>query len=540
MNPVGNPSATFAQRSITPTERMAGLPPAALDGLGKVDRLIKANQLDLADHALRGVINVAPTHAEVLRVRGLVAHMRGDRAQAIRLLQQAMDRQPNDAMILNHLGGLLREAGQIEEGLRLMRLACELAPNLPSAWINLGTSLQAEGRPEEGIAALDRALQLEPRNLPTRIAHANGLRALGRIDDAATEYRHAISIQPDYAPAWFSLLDMKTIALGTAELAALEKLVGKADLSSQYRAFAGFALGLALENAGRYPEAFKAFVDANTIWRASFQWDLDAFSTLMDQFMSAFEQPLPVAADPMLGNEVIFIVSLPRSGSTLAEQILGAHTDIDGAGELPDMPATIQEESARLREPFPQWVGKATAADWERLGHRYLERTRKWRGDATKYTDKSLANWPFLGAIATMLPGARFINCRRDPLETSWSCYKQLFARSPHPFAYTLDELGGYWREYDRLMCFWHARYPGRVYDQVYEDLLADPERQIRRMLAFCDVAFDPACLEFHTSKRSVGTASSAQVREPLRGDTARADFYGELLDPLRRSLGLT
>lgn len=139
-----------------------------------------------------------------------------------------------------------------------------------------------------------------------------------------------------------------------------------------------------------------------------------------------------------------------------------------------------------------------------------------------------------------MLPGARFVNCQRDPLETTWSCYKQLFAGSPHPFAYDLSELGGYWREYDRVIHFWRARYPGRVYNQVYEDLLADPETQIRRMLDFCGLPFDPACLDFHLSGRNVGTASAAQVREPLRSDTARADNYGALLDPLRESLDPT
>ena len=179
---------------------------------------------------------------------------------------------------------------------------------------------------------------------------------------------------------------------------------------------------------------------------------------------------------------------------------------------------------------------EASAADWERLGRRYLERTAHWRARRPRSTDKMPNNWLVLGAIEAMLPGARIVDCRRDPLETCWSCYKQFFGRGVE-FSYDLDDLGAFWRDYDRAMRFWHARRPASLRTQQYEALLADPETEIRALLDFCGLDFDPACLSFHEAGRDVRTASASQVRQPLKRDTARAASYGDLLAPLRAAL---
>jgi hypothetical protein len=245
------------------------------------------------------------------------------------------------------------------------------------------------------------------------------------------------------------------------------------------------------------------------------------------------------AQDAALGREVIFIVGLPRSGSTLVEQILAAHASVAGGNELLDLPDTLEEESRRRGSRFPTWIHQAEAADWERLGRRYLERTARWREQRPMFTDKGLSNWRYVGAVAAMLPGARFIDCRRDPVETCLACFRQLFAKE-QAFTYDLSELAAFWRDYDRMMQVWQQRYPDKVHKLVHEDLLADPEREIRRLLDFCALSFDATCLRFHEVEREVRTASAAQVREPLRRSTARADRYGDLLAPLRRSLAAT
>jgi sulfotransferase family protein len=245
---------------------------------------------------------------------------------------------------------------------------------------------------------------------------------------------------------------------------------------------------------------------------------------------------LAPAEQSTFGSEAIFIVSLPRSGSTLVEQIIAAHPDVEGAGELPDLSIVIEEESHRRGRPFPTWATEADAADWHRLGARYLERTERWRQRRPRFTDKSLLNAPYVGAAAAMLPGARFVDCRRDPVETALSCYRQWFAQG-QAWSYAIDDIAAFQRGHERLMALWRTRMPASLHTVAHETLVAEPEASVRQLLAFCGLGFDPACLAFHRSDRSVRTASAAQVRQPLRQDTGRAHRYGALLDPLRRAL---
>jgi tetratricopeptide (TPR) repeat protein len=434
---------------------------------------------------------------------------------------------------------MLHEGGRTEQGIEMMRRAVEIAPDLVSGWFNLGRALESDSRWHEALGALDRVLALKPDHLVARIGYADALKAVGRTADAAAAYRAAIAMHPALARAWFGLADLKTVPLDDAEIDALERVYADPRLSEPDRILAGFALGNVLEERQRYPEAFKVLSAANAMKRRAVRWNPADLSALLRECMDAFATPAPAVADATLGSEIIFIVSLPRAGSTLIEQILAAHPDVAGGGELGDLVATLGEESQRRGAPYPRWVADATADDWQRLGRRYLERTAHLRRAHKRMTDKSLTTWPYLGAAAAMLPGARFVHARRDPVETCWSCFKQMFGNVPHAFSYDLEELGLYWREYDRMMHFWHAHYPRRMYDAIHEQLLAAPEPEVRRLLDFCGLPFDPACLRFHRSTRTVATASAAQVREPLRADTARARNYGDLLAPLHRSLAL-
>jgi len=232
----------------------------------------------------------------------------------------------------------------------------------------------------------------------------------------------------------------------------------------------------------------------------------------------------------------VFLVGTPRSGSTLAEQILAAHPAASAGSETGFIARLLQHESKRRGALFPEWVPQATDADWKRLGAAYLERIAAKKGDASIFTDKTLTNWQTLGAIRRMLPGARIVHCRRDALETAWSCYKHNFAQD-QLYSYDFAELAAYFRDEDRAMRFWAARDPGWIHEHRYEALLADPQAAVTALLAHCGLAFDPACLRFHEAGREVRTASAAQVRRPLQRDTAVARHYGALLDPLRAAL---
>ena len=222
----------------------------------------------------------------------------------------------------------------------------------------------------------------------------------------------------------------------------------------------------------------------------------------------------------------------------MIEQILASHPQVHGAGELADLGRVVEAEGARRGVAFVAWAEVASDADWRRLGDAYLLATARWRAQKPFVTDKLLGNWRYVGAIRRMLPGARIVVCRRDPVETAWSCFRQAFGGGgTQDFSYDLDSIAAFMHDFELAMRHWRALYPRRIHTQVYEALQSDMEMQTRELLAFCDLDFDPACLRFHENRRHVRTMSAAQVREPLRRDTAQAARYGELLDPLRAAL---
>jgi hypothetical protein len=237
------------------------------------------------------------------------------------------------------------------------------------------------------------------------------------------------------------------------------------------------------------------------------------------------------------GSAVIFIVGLPRSGSTLVEQVLAAHPMVEAASELNAMQRVIGEEDRRRACVYPMWVDSTTAADWVRLGARYLELTARWRRERPRFTDKLPGNWLYAPAIRAMLPGARIIDCRRDPIETLWSCWRQRFAPGLVSWAQDFAWLGRYWRDYLRVADVLQERCGDAYRVQSLAALVAEPEAQIRELLAFCGLPFDARCLAPERAERAVRTASAAQVRQPMRMPRPRAPDYGALLDTLRAAV---
>ena len=304
-----------------------------------------------------------------------------------------------------------------------------------------------------------------------------------------------------------------------------------------------FALGKALEDAGRVDDAFITLQRANRLASESRPWDEAAFQHHVAEVRAAFGS-VPEAAAPATspaaggqGSEVIFLVGLPRSGTTLVEQVLASHSQVEGASELPYLGQVIERESRRRGRPFPLWVESTGADDWARMGREYLAMSARWRARRPVATDKLPGNWLYAGAALRMLPGARVIDCRRDPVETCWSCYKQLFGPGMVHFTYSFEGLAGYWHDYDALSRFWAVRHPDRFLVQSYEALVAQPEAQIRALLAFCGLAFEAGCLSFHTAQRAIRTPSALQVRQPLQQTSTPAAGYGALMDPLRQLL---
>jgi hypothetical protein len=335
------------------------------------------------------------------------------------------------------------------------------------------------------------------------------------------------------------LVDLKTVPLGHAELEQLEHAAAQPAWPGAERTMLDFALGKALEDAGQHDRAFSTFERANRNAQAAHPWDTQAFGRRVEAVRSAFDTGPQVCAQDQ-GEEIIFLVGLPRSGTTLVEQVLASHSRVEGASELPYLQIVIEDESRRRSQPFPDWVGSASADDWTRLGQDYLRLSARWRTQRPVATDKLPDNWLLAGAALAMLPRARFLDCRRDPVETCWSCYKQLFGPGQVGYTYDLQALAAYWRAYEQLARHWARKYPRQFRVQHYEDLVAAPEAQIRALLAFCGLAFEPGCLEFHKAQRAIRTPSALQVRQPLRTASTPAAKYGRLLDPMRAWLGAT
>ncbi|HJU08006.1 MAG TPA: sulfotransferase [Rhodanobacteraceae bacterium] len=505
--------------------------------LARAQKELQCGDADAAIRTLSNVLSLAPDSADALRWMAIAAQNRGDHTRAVEYFRRALSALPEDPALRIGLGVALYRIGETDEALKHLRRACALAPESASAWYNLAEALKPQVQTAEAIDALQRVLALEHSHGPAMLALARAQASAGQIDAAAANLRDLLRREPEHAEAWLALANLKTIGLDAHDVQRLERALMRTDLSDESRIWLGFALAKALEDQGDYARAFEVLREANALQRSRGKWDSASERARVDAIMHVFAGPLPEPMDAELGREAILIASIPRSGSTLLEQILASHPQIEGANEIKDLPRLIEAETHRRGRSFPLWVPEVSSMEWRDLGRRYLELTARWRQRKSRFTDKNLLNWVLAGAALMMLPAARVVVCRRDPLETCLACYRQWFGAEA-AFTYDLDEMADFCIDYMRLTRFWVERFPDRVFDLEYEALLADPDTVIRRVLDFCGLSFDSACLDFHRTERTVLSApSAAQVRQPLRRDTARSARYGDKLDRLRQRL---
>jgi len=525
--------------AATTEDRLSKLPEQVRALIQRASDALIHNRPDLARMAMVVALAQAPSDPDVLRMMGLVYSEEHDYAAACRHFEQAMQCGHADALLHRQYADALEKSGAIEEAFKLRKLATERFPASALALFDLGEHCFVYEDMKQAVVALEEAVRLAPGYVPALLKLGSALVYVGRIEEGAAAYRQVLAQHPDFGAAWFSLANIKTLPFVPSEIAEMRRMLQDGSIKDPDRLLIEYALAKACEDAGSYPEAFSLLADANGRKRRQVGWSAARFSQQVRHAEQVFATPLDGVDDPEFGSEVIFIVGLPRSGTTLTEQIIASHSRVEGANELPDLGRVLTEESMRLRQPYPDWVTGATRDDWRRLGQRYLDSTSRWRRRRPVFTDKMPSNWLFIGAIRAMLPGARIVVCRRDPLENCWSCYKQFFYGG-WDFSFSLDDIAAYWQDFDRNVSGWMRRSDGRIREQGYEALLENPGAEIRDLLAFCGLPFEDACLEFHKSSRSVRTASAGQVRQPLQKNTAKAARYGTLLDPLRLALNLT
>ncbi|HEV2444069.1 MAG TPA: tetratricopeptide repeat protein, partial [Steroidobacteraceae bacterium] len=425
-------------------------------------------QFEAAQQSLIAVLALAPDEPDAVRLLGMAAQRLGNHAKAIDCLRRVLAMSPEDSDLHIGLGISLFEQGEFDAALMHFRSACKLERTSTSAWFNLGEALGRQAHTEEAIAALRRALELDPAHISARLSLARVQANLGQVSEAVAEFREVLRRDPANAEGWFGLSNLNVVSFDVADAASLRRALTRENLPLRDCELLGFALAKALENQGDYAQAFEVFRTANASRRRRVKWDAPGEHKRVDAILRVFADEMPAPIDARLGNEVILIVSIPRSGSTLVEQILASHPEVEGANEIKDMTQVIDAETARRKSAFPLWVPNATAEDWQRLGREYLARTTRWRQTKPRFTDKSLVTWYVVGAALAMLPAARVIVVRRDPVETCLGCFRQCFSEASG-FACDLDEMADYCGDFLRLTRFWLQKYPNQVFDLQYE-----------------------------------------------------------------------
>ena len=377
------------------------------------------------------------------------------------------------------------------------------------------------------------------------MSKAHALKTTGHHEESVRAYRRAIELLPTFGEAYWSLANLKTFRFTDDELAAMRAQLERADLSDEDRLHFDFALGKALGDRGEYPASFAHYARANETRRAGIRYEADettanvarSRAVLTEEFFAQRRGWGATATDP------IFIVGLPRSGSTLLEQILSSHSAVEGTMELPDLLTMVRALGGRKKysesSKYPEVLATLAADDLQSLGERYLEQTRIQRKtDAPRFIDKMPNNFRHIGLIQLALPNAKIIDARRHPIACCFSNFRQHYARGQH-FTYSLEEIGRYYRDYVELMAHFDAVLPGRVHRVCYEDVVDDLEREVRRLLEYCGLPFEQSCLEYYRTDRAVRTASSEQVRQPIfREGLDSWRHYEPWLDPLKKALG--
>ena len=500
-----------------------------------------------------------------------------DNKTAEAVFREILRSDPAHVAALCGLAAVSLTASRAQDAVRLLKHALKQSAHLPLAWRGLSQALLALGTLPEAESALHRPAQNGARESQqlgaarhrVHTSHASagrtrGLRggssaqsrrspaaALGRTSqqDARAPRRVRTGVQtsasqmdPGMGEAYWSLADLKNYVFSDAEIASMQSLVKGEEGDDEDQAHLHFALGRAFEHLKDYPTAFAHYATGNRRRRKTVPFDIEAFERKTQRVRECFDAAFFAARsgcgfpDP----SPIFIVGLPRSGSTLVEQILASHSCVEGTFELPNLLTIVREfdHADAAHDAYPEIVRTASQEHLGHLGRRYIEETAPLRGTRPYFIDKMPNNFSHVGLIHTILPRAVIIDARRHPLDACFSTYKQHFAEG-QSFSYDLDDLGRYYRCYLSLMDHWNAVLPGKVLLLQYEQLIRDPEAQIRRLLSHCSLSFEPACLSFHETKRPVRTASAEQVRQPLY--TSGVGYWRHFeanLAPLRRALG--
>ncbi|MEL6371382.1 MAG: sulfotransferase [Pseudomonadota bacterium] len=529
-----------AKKAQTEVRRLKSLARELLAAMNHLHegRILKAERL------ARAFLQKNPKNPDGIRLLADIAARLNILDEAEFLLESACIFDPENTNAKLDYIQILRKRQKYRSALKQAQDLFDQNSRNPVFMSTLAIENMHNNRFDEAFALFDQVLEKVPGDPATLVSKGHALKTYGHHDDAVQSYRSAYASMPDHGDAWFGLANLKTYRFTDDEIAIMEREVASERLGYQARIQICFSLGKAFEDRGCYVESFGYYQRGNEMKRVQSRYDADQMSAelqaqidickgdLFDRHRGAGHS----APDP------IFIVGLPRAGSTLLEQILASHSQVDGTQELPNILALAHRLRERRRvsekSAYPENLYTLDSAQFGSFGEKFLEDTRTLRGSAPFFIDKMPNNFRHIALIHLMLPNAKIIDARREPMSCCFSGFKQLFAEGQE-FTYGLNEIGQYYRDYVRLMHHWDNVLPGKILRIHHDDVLNDLEGEVRRMLGFCNLPFEAQCLEFHKTERSVRTASSEQVRQPInrRGVDQWRPFEANL-DPLKHALG--
>ncbi len=480
---------------------------------------LREGRLPECEQVCRELLAENADNVNALRLLAKAAGDRGRWGLAERLLTRVLILAPgfDDARI--DLARVYKQQDRVAEAVLCTTEVIARSSRNPYAWYMHASMLAIARRYDEALAAYRRAIELRAHHPAAWVGMGHLLKTLGRQEEGIAAYRKAIEQRPDFGEVYWSLANLKTFRFSAAEVADMEQRVENEALDEDARVHFLFTLGKAFEDQGEFERSFACYERACAIQRPRISYDPVESEVIHDRIREVFTPAFITrhagqgCADPA----PIFIVGLPRSGSTLIEQILASHSQVEGTAELPDVGRVIGSLATRYPgESYPEAVRHLEAGEWREMGESYLERTLIQRSGLPYFTDKMPNNFPSIGMIHLMLPQAKIIDARRHPLDSCFGSFKQHFAHG-QTWSYDLVEIGEFYREYRRMMRHWRQVLPpGRVLEVRYENVVRDQEAETRRLLAFCGLPWEDACLRFYETERPVRTASSEQVRQPI------------------------
>jgi tetratricopeptide (TPR) repeat protein len=508
----------------------------------EADQLLHDGDTAQAEQLCSELLRREPDDTRVLRMLARIASDDERYGVAEQLLRRIIALSPNECLPHTELGRFLVEQSRFPEAIEMFELATSLNEGSADNHRLLGEALAMIGRSADALTFYQQALRLDPEDPHSLAGQGHMLRITGNSDDAIACYEKCTVVQPGFSDAWWSLASLKDYRLSDEQVQTIHKQIASGDLGTDSEIAMRFALARTSEARGEYEAAWQDYSRGNSLKRESINHDPEQTERMHDAIIKRFSSDFlghktPAAASM---HTPVFILGMPRSGSTLIEQILASHSKVEGAGELPYvnmLSSTLGRQ--RLDGPrYPELMSELTEEQLESLGKAYIYHSSVHRRQGLPYlTDKMPANFSHIGLIHMMLPKAKIIDVRRHPLGTCLANYRQLYALGKNQ-TYDLVELAEYYLEYRRMMDHWQEVLPGRVLQVNYEEVVADLESQVRRLLDYCELPWEDVCLDFHKNTRPVNTASAEQVRQPIYTDAIDFWKHYELqLEPARKIL---